>query len=52
MPKLDFVEACREGRFHVWAVGSVNDWLEILAGIEVGTPDHKGIDFLCSLYPV
>jgi len=39
MLRHDVVEACREGKFRVWAVQTVRDALAILTGREVGEPD-------------
>ncbi|UCD75370.1 MAG: AAA family ATPase [Phycisphaerales bacterium] len=38
----DVAEACREGRFRVYAVQTVNDALEILTGIPAGERDESG----------
>jgi lon-related putative ATP-dependent protease len=34
--------AVREGRFHVWAVRTVDEGIEILTGTEAGVPDEAG----------
>lgn len=34
--------AVREGRFHVWAVRTVDEGIEILTGREAGAPDEAG----------
>lgn len=36
------VEAVREGRFHVWSAGTVEDVLELLTGVAAGEPDPDG----------
>ncbi len=42
MLRRDVVEACREGRFHVYAVDSVDQGIEILAGIPAGEAGENG----------
>ncbi|MBV9577801.1 MAG: AAA family ATPase, partial [Chloroflexi bacterium] len=37
MLREDVVDAVREGRFHVWAVASVDEGIEILTGVRAGT---------------
>src|SRR5262245_61218772 len=37
MLREDVVDAVREGRFHIWAVASVDDGMEILTGVRAGT---------------
>jgi hypothetical protein len=39
MLRHDVVEACRAGKFRVWAVSTVGDALTLLTGREVGEPD-------------
>ncbi|MFC4518988.1 S16 family serine protease [Cupriavidus pinatubonensis] len=36
------IEAVREGRFHIWAVRTIEDAIELLTGVEAGGPDEKG----------
>lgn len=36
------VEAVRKGRFHVWAVKTIDEGIEILMGVPAGKPDAKG----------
>ncbi len=43
MLRRDVVEACRKGRFRVWAVGTVPEALEILTGEATGEADADGI---------
>ena len=43
MLREDVVEACRAGRFHVYAVDRIQDALEILTGIPVGELDEDGL---------
>ena len=43
MLRDDVFEACRTGRFHVYAVDRVHEALEIFTGVRVGTPDDEGI---------
>jgi ATP-dependent Lon protease len=38
----DVVQACREGTFNVYAVGSVHEALEVLTGIPAGEADEHG----------
>jgi len=42
MLKPEVVEAVREGRFHVWAVSHVDEGIEVLTGVEAGSPNEKG----------
>ncbi|MCL5059605.1 MAG: AAA family ATPase [Candidatus Thermoplasmatota archaeon] len=42
MLRRDVVEAATAGRFHVYAVETVGEALELLTGIPVGTPDAEG----------
>ncbi len=42
MLRQDVVDAAAAGRFHVYAVETVDDALELLTGIAVGTPDIEG----------
>jgi len=42
MLREDVVEAVRDGRFHVWAVSSVDEGVEILSGIRAGAPGADG----------
>lgn len=43
MLKEDVVAACAEGHFHVHAVRTVNEALEVLTGKKAGLPDENGI---------
>jgi lon-related putative ATP-dependent protease len=36
------VSACREGRFHVWAVDTVDQGMELLTGLTMGHRDEHG----------
>jgi lon-related putative ATP-dependent protease len=36
MLKKEVVEACKEGKFHVWAVGAVDEALELMTGMSAG----------------
>ncbi|MGK0482573.1 MAG: lon-related putative ATP-dependent protease [Planctomycetota bacterium] len=40
MLRHDVAQACAEGRFHIWAVQSVQEALEIFTGMEAGTPNE------------
>jgi lon-related putative ATP-dependent protease len=42
MLKPEVVEAVRNGRFHVWAVTTVDQGIEILSGIPAGEPGEDG----------
>ncbi|QYY32745.1 AAA family ATPase [Cupriavidus pinatubonensis] len=36
------VEAVQEGRFHIWAVRTIEEAIELLTGVEAGEPDEEG----------
>jgi predicted ATP-dependent protease len=38
----EVIRAVREGRFHVWAVDTVDDGIELLSGIPAGDVDREG----------
>lgn len=42
MLRQDVVDAVAAGRFQVWAVETVDEALELLTGVAVGTPDTAG----------
>ena len=42
MLRADVVEACAEGRFHVYAVETIQEALELFTGVEAGTRDPGG----------
>ncbi|MBK6401068.1 MAG: AAA family ATPase [Rhodocyclaceae bacterium] len=42
MLRDDVVDAVRGGRFNIWAVGGVDQALELLTGIPAGEPNDKG----------
>ena len=42
MLRLDVVEAVASGEFHVWAVGHVDEGIEVLTGIPAGAPKENG----------
>ncbi len=42
MLRRDVVDAAAAGRFHIYAVETVDEALELLTGIAVGTPDADG----------
>jgi ATP-dependent Lon protease len=42
MLRADVVEAVREGRFHIYPVGAVDEGIEILTGIEAGRMNEDG----------
>ncbi len=43
MLRSDVVEACEAGRFHVYAVGTIHEALELFTGRKAGDPDPDGI---------
>lgn len=43
MLRTTVVDAVREGRFHIWAVGSIREGLELLTGVAVGERDASGV---------
>jgi hypothetical protein len=42
MLRKDVVDAVREGRFHVWAIDTVDQGIEVLTGVPAGEPDGRG----------
>ncbi len=42
MLREDVVEACRDGSFHVYAVATIDEGLEVLTGVPAGEPDAAG----------
>lgn len=42
MLRQEVIDAAAAGRFHIWAIGSVDEALELLTGVPVGTPDQPG----------
>jgi lon-related putative ATP-dependent protease len=42
MLREDVVEACSEGKFHVWPVATVTEGIEILTGREAGVRNEQG----------
>lgn len=42
MLREDVVAAAHDGRFHVWAIGHVDEALELLTGLPAGKPDARG----------
>ena len=42
MLREDVLAAVREGKFHIYAIDTVDDGIEILTGIKAGKPDSKG----------
>lgn len=43
MLRQDVVQACAEGKFHVYAVKSVDEAMELLTGVEAGEADENGL---------
>ena len=42
MLREDVVEACRQGLFHIWAVSSIDQGLEVLTGVKAGRRGRRG----------
>jgi len=42
MLREDVVTACRGGRFHIWAVSSIDEGLELLTGVKAGRRGKRG----------
>ena len=42
MLRRDVVEAVEQGKFHIYAVGSINEGIEVLTGVPAGKRDKKG----------
>ncbi len=42
MLREDVVAACREGQFHIWAVGTIDEGLELLTGVKAGRRGKRG----------
>lgn len=42
MLRDDVLAAVDEGKFHIYAIDTVDDGIEILTGMKAGTPDKKG----------
>lgn len=42
MLREDVVAACREGQFHIWAVKSIDEGLELLTGVKAGQRGRRG----------
>ncbi len=43
MLREDVVQACEQGRFHVWPVRDVDQAMELLTGVPAGEPDEQGL---------
>ena len=43
MLRRDVVRACRDGKFHVYAVDRIEDALELFTGIPCGTHEAHGV---------
>lgn len=37
------LKAVEDGKFHVWAIDTVDDGIEILTGVKAGAPNRKGV---------
>jgi predicted ATP-dependent protease len=42
MLREDVVEAIAAGRFHIWAVSTIDEGIELLTGVKAGKRDRKG----------
>jgi len=42
MLRSDVVAAVKAGKFHVYAVGTIDEGIELLTGVPAGEPDNKG----------
>ena len=42
MLREDVIAAVREGKFHIYAIDTVDDGIEILTGLKAGKPNAKG----------
>ena len=42
MLRPEVVEHVRDGRFHVWAVSTIEEGLEVLTGVAAGARDDDG----------
>jgi lon-related putative ATP-dependent protease len=42
MLRDDVVEACRQGQFHIWAVSTIDEGLELLTGVKAGRRGKNG----------
>ena len=40
--RQDVVDAVREGKFHIYAISTIDEGISILTGVEAGQPDEKG----------
>jgi len=38
----ELIDAVKNGKFHVWAVATIDEGMEILTGVQAGRPDRKG----------
>ncbi len=41
--KDEVVEAVKDGKFHIWSVGHINEGIEILTGRKAGVRDSRGL---------
>lgn len=42
MLRDEVVEACRQGRFHVYPIATIDEGITLLTGVEAGEPDENG----------
>jgi lon-related putative ATP-dependent protease len=42
MLRPEVVEACAEGKFHIWAVQTIDEGIELLTGVPAGQRDESG----------
>ncbi len=40
--KREVTDAVRDGKFHIWAIDTVEEGIELLTGMKAGKPDEKG----------
>jgi predicted ATP-dependent protease len=38
----ELIDAVKNRKFHVWAVSTIDEGMEILTGVQAGKPDRKG----------
>jgi predicted ATP-dependent protease len=38
----DVVTAVSEGKFHIWAISTIDEGIELLTGVPAGVPDEEG----------
>ncbi|HET7377978.1 MAG TPA: Lon protease family protein, partial [Anaerolineae bacterium] len=43
MLREDVIEACRQKKFHIWAVKTIDEGLEVLTGVKAGQRNTRGV---------